>query len=179
MKPKQPSNLYFYTISGNPIAIYAIVNSKQDCNIPYWCNTLSAYNNSTPTGNIPASSLNGKILPVNAKYSLNLLINDIQNNQLKSLDYYGTVFNVNGKIVQYDPCVMNANVKVIPKDSFVDQIHPTPANNNDNNNQSNNPATSAASQHAADALQDLNKPVTISVGLLLVLFGIGTVLGSK
>lgn len=176
---KQPSNLYFYTVSGNPIAVYATVNTKQDCNIPYWCNNLSAYNNSTPTGTIPSNVLNGKILPVNAKYSLALLISDIQNNQLKPLDYYGVVFNLNGKIVKYDSCVMSANVNVVPKDTFVNQIKPIPAKTNDNTQSTNKEDASPSENTAGNAIADLNKPVTISVGLLLVLFGIGTVLGSK
>lgn len=176
---KQPSNLYFYTVSGNPIAVYAIVNIKQNCNIPYWCNNLSAYNNSTPTGTILSSTLNGKILPVNAKYSLALLINDIQNNQLKPLDYYGIVFNLDGKIVKYDSCVMSANVNVVPQNAFVNQIKPIPVKTNDNTQTENSPAASPSENTTGNAIQDLNKPVTISVGLLLVLFGIGTVLGAK
>ena len=179
MKPKQPSNLYFYTISGNPVAVYATVNIKQDCSIPYWCNNLSAYNNSTPTGTISAGSLTGKILPINAKYSLNLLINDIQNNQLKSLDYYGTIFNLNGKIVRYDPCVMNANVSVVSKDFFVNTIKPIPNILTNDNNTSNKSAAPPPNYSAGDVIQELNKPVTVSVGLLLVLFGIGAVIGSK
>lgn len=150
-------------------ALYArITPLASGISVPYWCNNFSAYNNAPPTGAVSLSDpMFAKALPVNAKYSAGMMIQDITAGQPRPLDYYGTVFSAGGKIIQFDPGKMAAQVTLKPATDL------TAADLN-----ATAPASGSASPVQQVEQKALEHPV-ISVGILLALFGIATILSSK
>lgn len=106
----------YHKLGNEKVAVYATIKPTKDVEVPYWCNTLSAYNDSPPTGYMSLKKV-APILPVAAKYSLQKLVRDKQDNIEHPLEYYGTVLSSNGRIVKYDPDVMTGKVHIIPEDT--------------------------------------------------------------
>lgn len=187
---------FFKNIGGQDMAIYAAVKALKNCQVPYWCKPISAYNNSTPTGYVCLSqALAQKVFPIYAKYSIDTIISDIHNNKLQPLQNYGTVLNANGKIIKYDPALMQGSINMVPKETFLSNISlpasagsspackPCSAASNDTqgpNNAGNGSGNSNTSQLINDAENAAKEhPIIASGGLLLVLFGIATLISSK
>lgn len=156
-------------MSNSQNILYANISLNKQVNVPYWCNTLSAYNDAPATGYLALTSyLFTQPLPINAKYSLRLMQNDLQNNEAKPLDYYGTVVHIGGKIIKYDPAVMTGQITSNTPNPGT-SLPPPGTQNTGNNGDLLSAAKDVASQH----------PIAVSAGLLLILFGIGSVLSSK
>lgn len=166
---------YFKNVGGKEMAIYAIIKPLKDCQVPYWCNTLSAYNNSPETGLISLSDpVFSKALPIQAKHSLGLIIDDIQNNVLKPLEYYGTVLLAGGKIVNYDPSVMTGSVNMILKNDFLSNAGAGSPSKETGSGTQNTDSVPASDNLVNKAKEIAAQPV--NVGLLLMIFGISALI---
>lgn len=149
--------------------LYASISLNKAANVPYWCNSLSAYNDAPPKGYLTLNNdLFKQPVPISAKYSLRLLQNDLISNQAKPLDYYGTVLSLNGKVIKYDPALMGGSVTSYTPDSGTSVPAPGTQNTGSTGDLLNT-AKDVAKQH----------PLAVSAGLVLLMFGMGTLLSSK
>lgn len=179
-KSTQPNPDYFHYVNGQDLAMYATVVPKSACSVPYWCNPISAYNSAPPTGYISLSPdlLAGK-LPIGAKYSLGLIFRDLKNGVTRDPSYYGTVLQLGGKSIMYNPAVMSGSLSAVPADQFTTAAPALP------------PATAPASgsatptgttaQGIVTAAEDIAQqhPLGVAGGLLLMLFGVATLAALK
>lgn len=169
---------YFKNVGGKDMAVYATIQPTQDTAVPYWCKTTSAYDDANPTGYISLKDpVFAKALPVQAKHSLRLLIDDLNDGTKKPLDYYGTVLNIGGKVVKYDPNLMTGQVQMIPKEEFLQDAGAGSETGSGTLNTDNAPASGNILDQAKAVAEE--HPLAITGGLLLMLFGIATVISSK
>lgn len=191
-KPAQPNPDYFHYVNGQDLAMYATVAPKSACSVPYWCNPISAYNSAPPTGYISLSTdlLSGK-LPIAAKYSLGLIVRDLQSGITRDPSYYGTVLQVEGKSIMYNPAVMTGSLSAVPADQFAPPAAASTSTTAQGTATTPVPASGSATptgtpggttaQGIVTAAEDIAQghPLAVAGGLLLMLFGVATLAALK